>query len=209
MGTPPDANAFVEDCWDWGGVEIAKDIRKHFDPAGTSILDVGAGWGKYRWLLAEYSLMDAAEVWAPTIESQGLTGLYRRVWIGDIAESPVLTVPYTVAIWGDCLEHLSVVAAQRALEVQRAVGVTEVYVYVPFGMPQAPCDDNPYERHVQADLTPDVMLVRYPMLRLYRRAPDGTRGLYTWQPSRPEKQVRSVEALRAQLAGMLVGREVA
>lgn len=34
-------------------------------------------------------------------------------------------------------------------------------------------------------------------------------GLYTWQPSRPEKQVRSVEALRAQLAGMLVGREVA
>jgi hypothetical protein len=56
-----------------------------------------------------------------------------------------------------------------------------VLVVVPYLYEQGPHGGNPFEEHLQADLTPEVMEIRYPMLRCvdieYRRS-DPFKGLY-------------------------------
>lgn len=165
----------VAETYDWAGLLVRDYVFEHLGP-DASILDVGAGRGKYRILLRVYPNVDACEIWEPTVESEGLRHIYRHVFVCDFvdltASSSWETSEYDLVIMGDVLEHMTVDDARLSLE--RIQG--DVIVIVPFMYPQDEEDGNVYQRHIQDDLTPELMTTRYPSLRLVALE---TRG---WQP---------------------------
>lgn len=168
MGSSHDSR--TDALLDFAGRTIRDDVQRRFLRA--SVLDVGAGWGKYGALLPGLT-MDAVEVWQPYIAADRLWERYRRVWIGQVEHYAFDW--YDVVIFGDVLEHLSVEDAQDAV-ARIAKRCSEMYVAVPYLYPQGEEEGNPYEAHLQDDLTPYVMQERYPMLKLL--ATDGAKGVY-------------------------------
>ena len=142
--------------------DIGKDwvvdwIRKTF-PTDSTILDVGACDGKWRKLLPEYT-MDAVEIYEPNAES--IRGLYRNVFCADVA---VLQYEnYDLIIFGDVIEHMAVETAQRVLNYADT-HCKDMIVAVPYLFPQGPIYGNPWEIHVQDDLTAERFAERYPQL---------------------------------------------
>lgn len=174
------------EVYDWAGLQVRQLITMHHDPAETVLLDVGAGQGKYARLLPEYRDIDAIEVWGPSVQRFGLTDLYRFVYVDDVvylvANSSWLrdVRRYRFAILGDVLEHLEADAAVRTLRYL-LLRCDELLVVVPYLYPQGAEDGNEHQRHLQDDLTPEVMAVRYPKLELIALETRGGRpfkGLY-------------------------------
>ena len=141
--------------YNYGKAEVCAWIRERF-PADASILDVGAGDGKWRLLLHEYPNMDAVEVFGPNAEK--LTG-YRRVFRADIVNFEY--EHYDLVIFGDVLEHMTVVDAQAVLEYARP-RCEDLIIAVPFLYKQGVLYGNHYEIHLQDDLTPKLFEERYP-----------------------------------------------
>ena len=143
--------------------DVANYLKKNFKEDST-ILDVGAGCGTYYEYLHDYfKNIDAVEVFRPNIEMYDLKSKYRNVFFSDIQE---LEYPYyDIIIFGDILEHLDVISAQKVLNyaLERC---KEVIVAVPYMYEQGPIKDNIYEIHKQPDLTKKVMKERYPQLKL-------------------------------------------
>lgn len=161
------------EVYDWAGLRVRELVTLEH-PTSIRVLDVGAGQGKYRHILREYPCVDACEIWEPAIQENNLTKMYRHVHQGDVYDlMNVLKSMYSrrerdaydVVIFGDVLEHLT---RERALTtLQRAYAVCpDVIVVVPYLYPQEPHDDNEYQRHLQDDLTPELMCAEYPDLRL-------------------------------------------
>lgn len=160
------------EVYDWAGLQVRQLITMHHDPRDTWILDVGAGQGKYARLLPEYRLIDAIEVWEPSVDRYSLRELYRGVHVGDVSElvsdSDWLDEEadrYRFGILGDVLEHIESEAAVWTLHRLRQ-RCDELLVVVPYLYPQGAEDGNEHQRHLQDDLTPEVMGVRYPDLKL-------------------------------------------
>ena len=157
----------VPEIYDWAGLLVRDYVHAHYDPY-TRVLDVGAGYGKYRVLLRVYPNVDGCEVWEPTIEQERLRELYRDVVVGDVYD--VVTNDdwddrYDLVIMGDVLEHLPVDRARTV--VDRVLGVgTDLLVVVPFRYPQGEEHGNIYQRHIQDQLTPALMSSTYPDLEL-------------------------------------------
>jgi hypothetical protein len=155
--------------YDWGGLHVRDWVTTNYAPIGSTLLDVGAGWGKYRDLLPEY-VMDACEIWPDNVRRENLYERYRNVFVGDIYDvvhgrAWGRNHRYTVAILGDVLEHLPSLRAQSVIAA--LVGCcSEVLVVVPFLYVQDEVDGNLYERHEQDDLTQEVMAQRYRELTL-------------------------------------------
>ena len=146
--------------WDIGKTEICHWIRKHF-PKDAKILDVGACDGKWKKLLTEYENMVAVEAWEPHCKE--LKDLYKRVVNKDIG-----AYNYTkqdLIIFGDVLEHMSVKKAQQVLAYAEKK-CTDLIVAVPFLLKQGAKDGNPWEIHIQDDLTAELMAERYPQLEI-------------------------------------------
>lgn len=175
---------------DWGARQVRRWVcYHHMDIARTRILDVGAGWGKYREVLPEYRLVDAAEVWEPTVEGEDLRRRYRAVYQGDIAdicrgwEARGGAGHWEVAILGDVLEHLTPTNAGLVLRVLGRQ-CEAILVVVPYRYAQGEEDGNPYQAHVQDDLTPELMASRYPDLRLVAvetKDWQPFKGFYVWE----------------------------
>ena len=151
--------------YDYGKPEICAWVRKHF-PRSSTILDVGACDGKWRRLLPEYPNMDAVEAFEPNL--QNLQG-YRDVFHADICDFSYAW--YDLVILGDIVEHLSVEAAQNELEYARD-RCRDMIVAVPFLYKQDAIYGNPYEVHIQDDLTPENFAERYPGFEVLLRARD-------------------------------------
>lgn len=161
--------------YDWAGSTISHKLRYRFPSGKTTILDVGAGWGKYRELFPDY-IMDACEIWGPYIVEELLEARYRHVYHDDICTVVKQEgFKYDVLIFGDVFEHISRVRAKELLADIKDK-CEEVYIVVPYLYAQGAVDNNPYEKHEQADLTPEVMKRRYPELKLVDS--DGAKGLY-------------------------------
>ena len=143
----------------YGKPEICAWVRKWF-PRDAEILDVGACDGNWRRLLPEYPKMDAVEAFAPNLER--LEG-YRRVFHADIRGFAYDR--YDLVIFGDVIEHLSVEEA-RAVLAYAAPRCGEMIVAVPYRYRQGALYGNPYEIHIQDDLTPELVAERYPMLEV-------------------------------------------
>lgn len=129
-------------------------IRENFS-AGTEILDVGACDGIWRQLLPEYT-MDAVEIHGPNADR--LHG-YRKVFRCDV--DGLDYVHYDLIIFGDVIEHMDVEKAQRVLAYARP-RCRDMVVAVPFLYPQDAFGGNPWEKHLQPDLTAEIFAARYP-----------------------------------------------
>jgi hypothetical protein len=170
---------------DWAGARV-QSLMEGRGP-DTTILDVGPGWGKYRILLPWFGAMDAVEVFEPYLEHCRLRELYREVFVADVCAwvDSAEFRPYDVVIMGDVLEHIE---ARQAVQLLGKLTATcgEVIVVVPYGYEQGAEHGNEHQRHLQADLSPGVMSVRYPYLqRLAMEFRDGApyKGLY-WRRGR-------------------------
>lgn len=131
--------------------------------APESILDVGACDGKWAQLLrsAGYAgRLDACEAFKPN--AARILELYDDVFVGDIRRYEYGT-GYDVIIFGDVIEHMDAEAATSVL-FYASHNCGEVIVGVPFLYPQGELYGNPYERHIQDDLTPEIFEERYGMI---------------------------------------------
>jgi hypothetical protein len=147
--------------YDYGKAEVCAWIRARF-PRTSTILDVGAGDGKWRRLLREYETMDAVEIFTPT--AMALRALpYRHVYNADIRRFEYER--YDLIIFGDVIEHLSPQDAQAVL-AYAAKRCRDMVVAVPWLYAQGPVDGNVHETHLQPDLTPEIFAERYPMLEV-------------------------------------------
>lgn len=143
--------------YDYGKKEVYAWIRENF-PADSTILDVGAGDGKWRYALREYPKMDAVEIYEPHM--RWLTG-YRKAYCADIRNFEYGR--YDLIIFGDVIEHLNAPDARAVLEYAMP-RCRDLIVAVPWRYPQDALYGNPYEIHVQDDLTPALFAERYPGL---------------------------------------------
>ena len=147
----------------YGKPEICAWVRAYF-PRSSTILDVGACDGNWRRLLPEYPNMDAVEAFKPNL---GRLRGYRNVFHADIREFPYKR--YDLIIFGDIIEHLTVAQAQAVL-AYAVPRCRDMIVAVPFLYRQGAIYDNPYEVHIQDDLTPELFAQRYPELEVLLRA---------------------------------------
>ena len=141
--------------YDYGKPEVVAWIKKNFGIDST-ILDVGAGDGKWRYLLRKYPNMDAVEAFMDNL--RWLTG-YRKTFYADIRGFQY--EHYDLIIFGDVLEHLRVEEAQAVLEYAKP-RCRDMVIAVPFLYEQGAIYGNPYEVHIQDDLTPELFEERYP-----------------------------------------------
>ena len=150
--------------YDTGKDRMVEWIRTQYRE-GATCLDVGACDGKWADLLGGYLKMDACEVWEPN--AKYLEGKYEHVFIENIVN--LKYDHYDLVIFGDVLEHMPVRDAQRVLAYADAHS-TDYIVGLPFNYYQGAIYGNPFERHLQPDLTPEIVAARYPQLEELLRA---------------------------------------
>jgi hypothetical protein len=158
--------------------EILNYLLKNFDP-NIKILDVGAGDGKWAHVLNPYfKNIDAVEIFTDYVRAHNLNEKYKRVFNTNILTSDI--EEYDVVIFGDVWEHLSKEQCQEWWSKNKSK-VGELIVVVPFKHKQDGTGDfdlnsvNDFGIHQQEDLTVEVMLQRYPMLKImnWTEEPDG------------------------------------
>jgi len=144
-----------------------KDIKEYLInrfPKNIKILDVGAGCGTYWELLHDnFKDIEAVEVFKPNIDNYNLKQKYHKVYNADIKDFKYDF--YDVIIFGDIIEHLEINEAQDVLKYAY-MRCKEMIVAVPYELKQGIEEDNVYEIHKQPDLTPEIVLKRYPYLKL-------------------------------------------
>ena len=143
----------------YGKEEVCSWIRQFFR-RDARILDVGACDGNWRRLLPEYPNMDAVEAYGPNL---GLLQGYKTVYHADIRDFAYSA--YDLIILGDIIEHLTVPDAQKVL-AYAAERCADMVVAVPFLYHQGAIYGNPYEVHIQDDLTAENFAERYPELEI-------------------------------------------
>ena len=145
-----------------GKRESIEWIMKNFSK-GSFCLDVGACDGKWADLLGDYLVMDGVEIYRPNIEKHNLMSKYRYIFNADIREFQYFD-DYDLIIFGDVLEHMSVEDAQKVLHyaIPRC---RNLLVAVPYQWVNRSHYGNPWEVHIQDDLTPENVLERYPELK--------------------------------------------
>lgn len=148
--------------YDYGKTDVVRYIRDNFKQ-GSTCLDVGACDGKWANLLNHHLVMDAVEIWKPNIIEWGLGARYRNVFNMDIADLEYKW--YDLIIFGDVIEHMPVDRAQRVLDYARN-RCYDMIIGVPYNYPQGEIYGNPYERHIQDDLTDETFNERYPGFEL-------------------------------------------
>jgi|TARA_R110000851_G_scaffold296023_2_gene451067 hypothetical protein len=133
-------------------------------PKGTNILDVGPGKGTYWHLLQNLGYkMDCVEIFKPYIEEYKLKEKYDNVYLDNIINFDI--TKYELIILGDILEHLSVDDAHIILNKINKNN-QKCIIAVPYLSEQEADGGNHYQIHLQPDLTPELMLQRYPSLKL-------------------------------------------
>jgi len=137
---------------------VVKDLKERF-PVRSTCLDIGPCDGKWFKLLGDHFIMDAVEAWKPYIVKYKLNDKYRKITHASIVDFD--DFDYDVVVMGDVLEHLTVEDGQKVIK-KVYPRCKEFVVAVPFLLKQDAIHGNPYEIHVQPDLTPELFEKRYP-----------------------------------------------
>lgn len=141
---------------------VLKFVLSHCPDRNAAILDIGCGYGKYHTLLSPYfKNIDAIEVCQSTIDNYQLTRRYRNIMVGEAKN--IEYGDYDVVIMGDVIEHMTVEDARKVIEYA-CTKARVVIVVVPWLWEQRATEENPFDEHIQPDLTPQLMAERYPML---------------------------------------------
>lgn len=154
--------------WNDGKNEVIAWIRQNF-PQCSTCLDVGPCDGKWAYMLGNYLVMDAVEIYQPYIYWYQLQSKYRFVACADIAGYQYEW--YDLVIFGDVIEHMTVEQAQKAIEYA-SHHCSKMIVAVPYQYKQGPMRGNKYETHIQDDITPEIFNERYPGFTLLYSVPD-------------------------------------
>ena len=141
-----------------GKQEAVQWVKEHFQ-RGDTCLDVGACNGVWYDLLGDYLKMDAVEIFKPYINKYKLKDKYNKVFNTNVC---IFKYDYyDLIILGDVLEHMAVNAAQNVIEYAKQ-HCRNLLVSVPFGWEQGAIHKNPWEVHIQSDLTSELFDERYP-----------------------------------------------
>lgn len=150
----------------WGYLknETYSYFSQNFDK-NKSVLDLGCGHGFYKKLLGDYFTgpWHAVEIWEPYIKEYELNSLYDKVFNENL-----LTFDfeyYDIIIMGDVLEHLTREDGATIIKKLKDK-CEELFVVVPYNLPQSTVFGNVYETHLQEDLNDDIMSEFYPDLEL-------------------------------------------
>ena len=144
-----------------GKREVVEYVVQNFKKGATA-LDVGACDGKWHYLLGNHLTMDGIEIFEDNIVKHNLANKYRYIYNADIRGFQY--EHYDLVIFGDVLEHMTVEDAQKVLRYALP-RCDEVIVAVPFQWVNRSHYGNPYEFHIQDDLTPELVKERYPELK--------------------------------------------
>lgn len=117
------------------------------DERPTTVLDVGAGYGKFGCLAREYAAptrVDAVDVTAPRF------ALYDHVYLGDLRDLERVLPPdaprYDLALFVDVIEHFEKPEGHRVLD-QLTRRARRVVVATPLGFRKQEIPGMPYETH--------------------------------------------------------------
>ena len=144
-----------------GKREVVEWICENFSK-GSTCLDVGACDGKWSDLLGNYLIMDGIEIFEPNITKHKLEKKYHNIFNADVRGFQYRH--YDLIIFGDVLEHMTVEDAQKVLNYAMP-RCRDLIVAVPFQWVNRSHYGNPYEFHIQDDLTPELVKERYPDLK--------------------------------------------
>ncbi len=154
---------------------VREFVNERYEP-GQTIIDIGAGAGKYGILLHDkHPNIDALEADPSYPDTYGLKLHYRQVFTADAAKFDYRAGGYALAILGDMLECMTFDDAHRLLEALRLAG-TDVLVLVPFHLNQGAWRGHESERFQQPNMTAEIMATRYPELSACQVDPKG--GVY-------------------------------
>ncbi len=141
---------------------VVRYMKENFD-SDYKIIDIGAGAGKMWDLLHDsFPNMDCIEVWTPFVDKFLTNKKYNKIFNVNCMDFNDYD-KYNVAIIGDMLEHLVVEDAQKLISMIPQYCV----IVVPYALTLSQKHENPHNFHEQDDLTHDLMMERYPDLRLY------------------------------------------
>lgn len=146
----------------WGKGFVVKYLKKQF-PIRSSCLDIGANNAKWFKLLGNHFIMDGVEAWKPYIIKYKLNDKYRKLTHANIVDFDEFD--YDVIIMGDVLEHLSVEDGQKVIK-KMYPRCKELVIAVPYKYKQGAIHGNPFEIHMQPDLTPEIFNERYPGFKI-------------------------------------------
>ena len=152
--------------YNYGKKEVIAWIKDHFEK-GSTCLDVGACDGKWGKLLGDHLEMDGIEIFEDNIELYRLNEIYNTIYFGDIADFEYEY--YDLIIFGDVLEHMTVEKAQKVLAYAKP-RCKDLIIGIPFLYEQGAIYGNPWEVHIQPDLTPEIFDERYPGYEMILRA---------------------------------------
>ena len=87
-----------------------------------------------------------------------MKALYDNVYCSDISDFEYDY--YDLIIFGDVIEHMTIENAQKTLEYAKT-RCRDMIVAVPYLLIQDEVFENPYEVHIQDDITPGIFHERY------------------------------------------------
>lgn len=135
-----------------------------------TVLDIGAGAGKYADLINRRAKVHAIEVWAQNVETFDLASKYDEVFIWDARKHE--DFDYDLVIFGDVLEHMAEADAVALWNKARAQAKA-IFMSIPIvHLPQGAEGGNPYEVHVVDDYDHERIVQTFEGIkesRLYNR----------------------------------------
>jgi predicted TPR repeat methyltransferase len=170
-----------------GKQDIKKWLIENFE-TNSRIIDCGVGVGTYSALLKDdFNNIDGIEVFEPCVELYDLKNKYNNLFVENVMDCKNILSKsnYDIAIFGDVIEHLSVDEAQDIINHCINEGLV-VVVSVPYMHKNEP-QENPYQYHIQSDLTDEIFRERYPKLTLFKKYFSlkenmSVCGYYVWKP---------------------------
>ena len=130
-----------------------------------SVLDIGAGAGKYgrlvKRVLPETTTVHAVEVWGPYIKEFSLNEIYAKIYMMDVRNvSQDVYDLYEFVIFGDVLEHMTKDEAVRVFDKVNSSAIISIPIV---HWPQGHEHGNPYEEHVKDDWSVQEVLDTFPV----------------------------------------------
>lgn len=144
-------------------------VKKILSVRPETVLDVGAGAGRYAELLGQHTTIDAIEVWEPYIKEYNLERKYRSVFHVDARAFAFDIAHYDVVIFGDVIEHMTEAEAVK-MWTKAAKGNKYGVISLPVvHWPQGEEFGNPYEVHVEDDYSVDRVLKTFEHITVSER----------------------------------------
>jgi len=132
------------------------------------LVDIGPGLGAYARAfrpLTGTAKWTAVEAWAPYVDSYNLKEYYDEAIIADVRYLDFTKLgPVDIMLFGDVLEHMSAGDAMDVLE-SASHQARFLVISIPIGhWPQDEIDGNPFEAHVEDDLSAEKAQAMVPGL---------------------------------------------